>query len=86
MGFCLFNNVAVAAARARTLGANRVAIVDFDVHHGNGTQHTFERDPSILCISTHQYPITRARGPWTKSASAREPASRQRAARIGRGR
>ncbi len=56
MGFCLFNNVAVAAAHARTLGADRVAIVDFDVHHGNGTQHTFERDPSILYISTHQYP------------------------------
>jgi acetoin utilization deacetylase AcuC-like enzyme len=56
MGFCLFNNVAVAAAHARTLGANRVAIVDFDVHHGNGTQHIFERDPSILYVSTHQYP------------------------------
>ena len=54
MGFCLFNNVAVAAAHVRTLGANRVAIVDFDVHHGNGTQHIFERDPSILYISTHQ--------------------------------
>jgi acetoin utilization deacetylase AcuC-like enzyme len=56
MGFCLFNNVAVAAAHARTLGANRVAIIDFDVHHGNGTQHIFERDPSILYVSTHQYP------------------------------
>jgi acetoin utilization deacetylase AcuC-like enzyme len=57
MGFCLFNNVAVAAAHARhVLGANRVAIVDFDVHHGNGTQHMFERDPSVLYVSTHQYP------------------------------
>src|SRR5689334_8915373 len=45
MGFCLFNNVAVAAAHARhALGARRVAIVDYDVHHGNGTQHIFERD------------------------------------------
>jgi acetoin utilization deacetylase AcuC-like enzyme len=56
MGFCLFNNIAVAAAHARTLGAGRIAIVDFDVHHGNGTQHLFERDPSILYVSTHQYP------------------------------
>ena len=56
MGFCLFNNIAVAAAHARTLGAGRVAIVDFDVHHGNGTQHIFEADPSVLYISTHQYP------------------------------
>jgi acetoin utilization deacetylase AcuC-like enzyme len=57
MGFCLFNNVAVAAAHARqALGARRVAIVDFDVHHGNGTQHMFERDASVLYVSTHQYP------------------------------
>src|SRR5581483_9746154 len=48
MGFCLFNNVAVAAAHARALGARRVAIVDYDVHHGNGTQHIFERDPDVL--------------------------------------
>ena len=56
MGFCLYNNIAVAAAHARTLGAGRVAIVDYDVHHGNGTQHIFERDPDVLYISTHQYP------------------------------
>jgi acetoin utilization deacetylase AcuC-like enzyme len=57
MGFCLFNNVAVAAAHARhALGAKRVAVVDYDVHHGNGTQHMFEHDASVLYISTHQYP------------------------------
>jgi acetoin utilization deacetylase AcuC-like enzyme len=56
MGFCLFNNVAAAAAHARALGAAKVAIVDYDVHHGNGTQHMFEADPHVLYISTHQYP------------------------------
>src|SRR6478752_5621851 len=56
MGFCFFNNVAVAAAHARTLGARRVAIVDYDVHHGNGTQHIFEADAHVLYVSTHQYP------------------------------
>src|SRR5436309_615372 len=56
MGFCLFNNVAVAAAHARAQGAGKVAIVDYDVHHGNGTQHTFEADPHVLYISTHQFP------------------------------
>lgn len=57
MGFCLFNNVAVAAAHARHLGLNRVAVVDYDVHHGNGTQEMFEHDPSVLFISAHQYPF-----------------------------
>lgn len=58
MGFCFYNNVAVAAAHARhTLGARRVAIIDYDVHHGNGTQHTFEADPSVLYVSLHQYPF-----------------------------
>ena len=54
MGFCLLDNVAIAAAAARDQGA-RVAIVDFDVHHGNGTQHAFEEDPRVLFISSHCY-------------------------------
>jgi acetoin utilization deacetylase AcuC-like enzyme len=57
MGFCLFNNVAVAAAQAHALGAAKVAIVDYDVHHGNGTQHIFEADPDTLYVSLHQYPF-----------------------------
>jgi acetoin utilization deacetylase AcuC-like enzyme len=57
MGFCLLNNVAVAAAHARARGVGRVAIVDFDVHHGNGTQEMFWRDPSVLYVSTHQFPF-----------------------------
>jgi acetoin utilization deacetylase AcuC-like enzyme len=56
MGFCLYNNVAVAAAHARSLGAGKVAIVDYDVHHGNGTQHMFEADPHVLYVSLHQFP------------------------------
>jgi acetoin utilization deacetylase AcuC-like enzyme len=56
MGFCLFNNIAVAAAHARSRGLARVAIVDYDVHHGNGTQHSFYADPNVLFISSHQFP------------------------------
>lgn len=57
MGFCLFNNVAVGAAHALARGTNRVAIVDYDVHHGNGTQWMFYDDPRVLYVSTHQYPF-----------------------------
>jgi acetoin utilization deacetylase AcuC-like enzyme len=57
MGFCLYNNVAIAAQALRAGGVARVAIVDWDLHHGNGTQHIFEDDPSVLYVSTHQYPF-----------------------------
>jgi acetoin utilization deacetylase AcuC-like enzyme len=56
MGFCLFNNVAVAAAMLRGTG-ERVAIVDWDVHHGNGTQESFSTDPGVLYLSLHQFPF-----------------------------
>jgi acetoin utilization deacetylase AcuC-like enzyme len=58
MGFCLFNNIAIGAAHARAAhGLARVAIVDFDVHHGNGTQHSFEQEANVLFASSHQYPF-----------------------------
>ncbi|MBS0583387.1 MAG: histone deacetylase family protein [Proteobacteria bacterium] len=57
MGFCLFNNVAVGAAHALSKGLARVAIVDFDVHHGNGTQDIFWNSPGVLYASTHQAPL-----------------------------
>ena len=58
MGFCLFNNVAVAARYAiKKHGLNRVFIFDWDVHHGNGTQHSFYSDPSVYYSSAHQYPF-----------------------------
>jgi acetoin utilization deacetylase AcuC-like enzyme len=58
MGFCLFNNVAIGALRARMAhGLARVAVIDFDVHHGNGTQARFADDPSLFYASTHQFPL-----------------------------
>ena len=57
MGFCLYNNVAVAAGYALASGLERVAIVDIDVHHGNGTQHIFYDEPRVLYVSSHQFPF-----------------------------
>jgi acetoin utilization deacetylase AcuC-like enzyme len=58
MGFCLFNNVAIGAYHARDVhGFERVAVMDFDVHHGNGTQAIFEHDPKLFYASTHQMPL-----------------------------
>ncbi len=56
-GFCILNNAAIAAAHALARGVRRVAVVDFDVHHGNGTQEIFEHDPRVLYVSVHQYPF-----------------------------
>lgn len=66
MGFCLFNNVAMAAAHALAKGVERVAIVDFDVHHGNGTQAIFATEPRVVFASSHEMPLY----PW--SGEARE--------------
>ncbi len=57
MGFCLLNHAAVAAEHARSRGAERVAILDWDVHHGNGTQDLFYEDPGVLFLSVHQSPF-----------------------------
>jgi acetoin utilization deacetylase AcuC-like enzyme len=68
MGFCLFNNVAIAAVHARRAHkVERVAVIDFDVHHGNGTQAAFEQDGTMLYASTHQMPLY----PGTGAASER---------------
>jgi len=69
MGFCLYSNIAIAAATLRSDGVERVAIVDFDVHHGNGTQAAFYEDPSVYFASSHQYPY------WPGSGSAAERGS-----------
>lgn len=67
MGFCLFNTIAIGAQYLRHVhGAERVAIVDWDVHHGNGTQEAFYDDPSVLFVSTHQYPYYPGTGAATE--------------------
>jgi len=66
MGFCLFNNVAVAAAAALARGLERVAVVDIDVHHGNGTQWMFYDTPRVFYMSTHQFPFYPGTGAATE--------------------
>jgi acetoin utilization deacetylase AcuC-like enzyme len=73
MGFCLYNNIAVGAAYARSRGCARVAIVDYDVHHGNGTQWIFYEDPTVLFVSSHQYPFYPGTG--ASSEKGRGPGS-----------
>ena len=67
MGFCLYSNIAVGAAYARSRGCARVAIVDYDVHHGNGTQWIFYEDPAVLFVSSHQYPFYPGTGAATET-------------------
>jgi len=72
MGFCLLNNVAIAArALQAEEGVERVLILDWDVHHGNGTQHAFEGDPSVLYVSTHQYPYYPGTGDFDEAGVGR---------------
>jgi acetoin utilization deacetylase AcuC-like enzyme len=70
MGFCLFNNVAIGAAYLRKrYGLDRILIMDWDVHHGNGTQDAFERDPGVLYVSTHRYPFYPGTGALDETGS-----------------
>jgi acetoin utilization deacetylase AcuC-like enzyme len=69
MGFCLLNNIALAARYAQGHGAERIAIVDIDVHHGNGSQDAFYDDPSVLYVSTHEYPFYPGTGPATETGA-----------------
>src|SRR5690606_24231659 len=71
MGFCLFNNVAIAAEHAvRNLGCSRVLVLDPDVHHGNGTQHTYYGRSDVLFVSSHAYPWSPGTGQVTEVGSA----------------
>jgi acetoin utilization deacetylase AcuC-like enzyme len=71
MGFCFFNNVAIAAAHARAVhGAERVAVVDFDVHHGNGTQAMFWSEPNLFYASTHEMPLYPGTGHMRETGAA----------------
>lgn len=72
LGFCLFNNVAIAARYLqKEHGLDKILILDWDVHHGNGSQHTFEDDPSVLYVSTHQYPFYPGTGAYSETGVGR---------------
>ena len=72
MGFCILNNVAILARYLQARhDLDKVMILDWDVHHGNGTQHTFEEDPSVLFASTHQYPFYPGTGAWSETGTGR---------------
>jgi acetoin utilization deacetylase AcuC-like enzyme len=73
MGFCVYNNVAVAAAHALSSGLSRVAIIDWDVHHGNGTQDIFWSDPRVLYVSLHQFPFYPGTGSFTETGGPDAP-------------
>lgn len=73
MGFCLFNNVALAAEALKREGLERVAIVDFDVHHGNGTQNSFWDDPAVFYASCHQAPFYPGTGSRDETGGAAAP-------------
>ena len=72
LGFCVFNNIAVAAKYLqRQHGLEKILILDWDVHHGNGTQHTFESDPSVFFASLHQYPHYPGTGARSETGDSR---------------
>jgi acetoin utilization deacetylase AcuC-like enzyme len=72
LGFCLFNNVAIAARYLqKEHGLDKILILDWDVHHGNGSQHSFEDDPSVLYVSTHQYPFYPGTGAYSETGTGR---------------
>jgi len=70
MGFCLFNNIAITARYAQSMGYEKVMIIDFDVHHGNGTQEIFYEDSSVFYFSTHEYPAYPGSGSLDERGSA----------------